>query len=154
MKYSFSKYLWASKSNQIWHKNVFKFFKFSGMNLGWGGISLDPKMGTSVGWVGIDKIFAGWGYPKSPPEKKTLWLFSILIESGPIRTQVCLCMEWPVKQTYNQTNNVAYTVLDEYRLFGQLTRVFLVSCYNTGTGVFLFVCMRLFLEVQVTKLGR
>ena len=68
MKYSFLRYFWA-KSSQIWHKNEFKFFKFLGTNLGWGGVtSLGPKVDTSVGW-GIDKIFAGWGTPKSPQEK-------------------------------------------------------------------------------------
>ena len=62
MKYSFS---------QIWHKNVFKFFKFSGTNLGGGGTSLGPKTGTSVGW-GDWQNFCQMGGPPSPPRKKTL----------------------------------------------------------------------------------
>ena len=51
------------KSSQIWHKNVFKFFKFSGTNLGWGGQALVQKRGQ-VSDGGIDKIFAGWGTPQ------------------------------------------------------------------------------------------
>ena len=58
------------KSSQIWHKNVFKFFKFSGTNLGWGGTSLGPKMGTSVGWGGLAKFSPDGGTPPVPPQEK------------------------------------------------------------------------------------
>ena len=59
------------KSGQIWHKNVFKFFKFSGTNLGWGGDKPWSKNGDKCQMGGIGKIFAGWGGPpQSPPGKK------------------------------------------------------------------------------------
>ena len=52
-------------------KNVFKFFKFSGTNLGWGGDKPWSKNGDKCQMGGIGKIFAGWGGPpQSPPGKK------------------------------------------------------------------------------------
>ena len=59
----------------MWHKNVFKFLKFSGTNLSWGGQALVQKRGqVSDGGGGIGKIVAGWGDPPVPPRKKTLGL--------------------------------------------------------------------------------
>ena len=60
------------KSSQIWHKNVFKFFKFSGTNLGWGGTSLGPKTGTSVGWGGDWQNFRRMGGTPQSLQEKTL----------------------------------------------------------------------------------
>ena len=70
MKYSF---LWYStfklKSSQIWRKNVFKFVKFSGTKLSWGGEQVLVQKWGQVSDGGIDKIFVGWG-TASPPWKK------------------------------------------------------------------------------------
>ena len=68
------------RSSQIWHRNVFNFFKFLGTNLGWGGGGNKPwsKNGDRCWMGGIDKIFAGWGTP-SPPGKKTLWYVGIAL---------------------------------------------------------------------------
>ena len=50
------------------------FSNFQGTNLGWGGTSLGPKTGTSVGW-GIDKIFAEWwGPPGKNPDTQVIKL--------------------------------------------------------------------------------
>ena len=46
------------------------FSNFRGRTSAGGGTSLGPKTGTSVGWGGIGKIFAGWGDPPSPPQEK------------------------------------------------------------------------------------
>ena len=47
------------------------FSNFRGRTSAGGGTSLGPKTGTSVGWGGIGKIFAGWGEPpQSPPQEK------------------------------------------------------------------------------------
>ena len=51
------------KSSPIWHKNVFKFFKFSALDepqRGGGGQALVQKQGQ-LSDGGIDKIFAGLG---------------------------------------------------------------------------------------------
>ena len=61
MKYSFL-------SSQIWHKNVFKFFKFSDMNLSWGGQALIQKRGQDGGnWQNFCRM--GDPPPQSPQEK-------------------------------------------------------------------------------------
>ena len=84
------KVLLSLKNSQIWPKNVFKFVKFSGTNLGWGGQALVQKRGQ-VSDGGIDKIFAGWGDPQSPQEKKTcivstlLWKLKIIPEVNCLR---------------------------------------------------------------------
>ena len=66
------------KSRQIWHKNVFRFFKFSGMNLGWGGgTSLGPKMGTIFEWGGDLQNLRWMGDLPVPPGKKKPWVKSI-----------------------------------------------------------------------------
>ena len=64
------KVLLSLKISQIWHKNVFKFFKFSGTNsAGGGGPSLGLKTGTSVRW-GDWQNFHQMGDPPVPPGKK------------------------------------------------------------------------------------
>ena len=58
-------------------KNVFKFCKFSGTNLGWGRTSLGPKTGTRVGWQELTNFSLDGGTPSPPsPGKKpceTFW---------------------------------------------------------------------------------
>ena len=51
-------------------KTVFKFIKFSGMKLGWGGNKPWSKNGDKCQMEGIDKIFAGWRDPPVPPPRK------------------------------------------------------------------------------------
>ena len=75
MKYSF----WGTlelKSSQIWHKNVFKFFKFSGTNLGWGGQALVQKQGQVSDGGGLAKFLPDRGTPQSPPGKNPAFFFS------------------------------------------------------------------------------
>ena len=69
MKYSFLMYF-ELKSSQIWHKNVFKFFKFLGTNLGWGEKPWS-KNGDKCRMGGLAK-FSPDGGPPSPPREKTL----------------------------------------------------------------------------------
>ena len=68
MKYSFLRYF-ELKSSRIWHKNVFKFFKFSGTNLGWGGDKPWSKNGDKCRMGGLAKFSPDGGTPQSPPEK-------------------------------------------------------------------------------------
>ena len=73
MKYSFLRYF-ELESSHIWPKNVFKFFKFSGTNLSWGGQALVQKRGQ-VSDGGDCQNFRRMGGPPSPPRKKTLGYF-------------------------------------------------------------------------------
>ena len=80
MKYSF----WGTfelKSSQIWHKNVFKFFKFSGTNLGWGGQALVQKRGQ-VSDGGDWQNFCRMGDPPvPPPQEKKPWFMSLYVSN-------------------------------------------------------------------------
>ena len=60
------------KSSQIWHKNVFKFFKFSGTNLCWGWQALVQKRGQVSDRGGDWQNFRRMGGPPSPPQEKNL----------------------------------------------------------------------------------
>ena len=59
------------KSSQIWHKNVFKFFKFLGTNLGWGGQALVQKRGQVSDGGELTKFSPDGGIPQflTPPGK-------------------------------------------------------------------------------------
>ena len=57
------------KSSQIWHKTVFKFFKFSETNLGWGDKPWS-KIGDKCRMGGLTKFSLDGGTPQSPREKK------------------------------------------------------------------------------------
>ena len=70
MKYSLFKVLLSLKVVKFDTKNVFKFFKFSGMNLGWKGTSLGPKMGTMS--MGELTKFLPDGEPPQSLQEKTL----------------------------------------------------------------------------------
>ena len=54
-------------------KILFKFFKFSGTNLGWGGQALVQKRGQVSDGGGLAK-FSPDGGPPVPPGKKPWWL--------------------------------------------------------------------------------
>ena len=69
MKYSFLQ-LFELKSSQIWHKNAFKFFKFLGSNLGWGGQALVQKRGQVSDGGGDWQNFRRMGGPPVPPPGK------------------------------------------------------------------------------------
>ena len=87
MKYSFLRYFWAQKCSQIWHKNVFKFFKFWGTTFSWGGQALVQKWGhVSVGGGGLAKFLPDGGSPSPPGKKpwmltKEVWLIQKLKNS-------------------------------------------------------------------------
>ena len=56
------------------HKNVFKFFKFSGTNLGWGGGDKPwSKNGDKCRMGGLTKFLLDGGDPPFPQEKKNLY---------------------------------------------------------------------------------
>ena len=57
------------KSSQIWHKNVFKFFKFSGTNLSWGDKPWS-KNRDKCRMGGFTKFSPDWRDPHPPTKKK------------------------------------------------------------------------------------
>ena len=72
MKYSFLRYFWVTRLRQIWQKNVFKFVKFSGMNLGWGGDKHWSKNWDMCRMGELAKFLPDGGPPR-PPGKKKPW---------------------------------------------------------------------------------
>ena len=50
-------------------KMYLNFKNFWGQTSDWGGTSLGPQTGTSVGWGGLAKFLPDGGTPQSPQEK-------------------------------------------------------------------------------------